>query len=126
MCIALISPENRERAAGSFAAPADSSISSVASPPSSCATKAVPAGVEVTRASSQKSPTFTGSSSSSGKRAADSGRSSGALVSSSLLIEHYRTTSRKREAPVARSRAAGGGALSLAADHVPGTPEETA
>src|SRR5512133_4079453 len=66
MCRALISPAKRERAAASAAAPSDNKITIAGVLAASCAVKAIPAGVALSRASSQKSPTFGGSSGKSG------------------------------------------------------------
>ena len=66
MCSLLISPAKRARAAASAAAPSDSKITIAGVLAASCAVNAMPAGVAPSRASSQKSPTFGGSSGSSG------------------------------------------------------------
>jgi hypothetical protein len=66
MCSALISPAKRARAAASAAAPSASKITIAGVLAASCAVNAIPAGVAPSRASSQKSPTFGGSSGSSG------------------------------------------------------------
>jgi hypothetical protein len=66
MCSALISPAKRARAAASAAAPSASKITIAGVLPASCAVNAIPAGVAPSRASSQKSPIFGGSSGSSG------------------------------------------------------------
>ena len=66
MCKALISPAKRARAAASAAAPSDSKITIAGVLAASWAVKVMPAGVALSRASSQKSPTLGGSSGSSG------------------------------------------------------------
>jgi len=66
MCKALISPAKRDRAAASAAAPSESKINIAGVSAVSCAVNAMPAGDAVSRASSQNSPIFGGSSGSSG------------------------------------------------------------
>lgn len=66
ICKALISPAKRALAAASAAAPSDSKITIAGVLAASWAVNAMPAGVALSRASSQKSPTLGGSSGSSG------------------------------------------------------------
>jgi len=77
-CNALISPANRDRAAASAAAPSDSKITMAGVLAASWAVNAIPAGVALSRASSQNSPTLGGSSGSSGVTGTYAGPAPGA------------------------------------------------